>query len=498
MPVARGDAKLYHLSWRANGDSFDVALAVNRVLAAGGHAWRLAAASKQPSKQPEAGDYLVELTPSQRAAIAGLGLKSERLQTAIPHEARAITASVPLLFAGTASRFPYYAYYALCLLRLGIAYSPGDGAALSQGALDNANLLILPGGFSNWGIDHAESVHGADARVRDFLAHGGAAIGSCGGAYYLSMGRPGWTGTAQAKPLYTHEYLQSGVGVVTLEMRKGPLALGCPPTMEVPYYHGPIYDLVGPGIDVAATFRELALPGRLAIDNPLDRDKFERDMAGNAAILLATGNRGRAVLFSPHPEMGDLIRKYIALDGYVRRYLPIRGYGTMRDTLRHYRVCDSPSFRLVQNAIDELMSPKPEAKTSKPKAKTVPSSAQALVSAAGDNDNADVLALCRRQVDALPPFGAGEEGDLLRDVAARAAAGVDRVSMSVVRAMSRIGELPALRASWSHLAATMTERLDTSTERSPVQQLMELELSVGLVECWTRVADLDLALAGRA
>ena len=512
MPVARGDFQLYHLSWRANGDSFDVALAVNRVLAAGGHAWRLAEASNQPSKQPEAGDYLVELTPSQRAAISRLGLKSERLQAAIPHEAQALTAAVPLLFAGTASRFPYYAYYALCLLRLGVAYSPCDGATLSHGALDNANLLILPGGFSNWGIDHAESVQGADARVRDFLAHGGAAIGSCGGAYYLSMGRPDWTGTAQAKPLYTHEYLQSGVGVVTLEMRKGPLALGCPPTMEVPYYHGPIYDLVGPGIDVAATFRELALPGRLAIDNPLDRDKFERDMAGNAAILLATGNRGRAVLFSPHPEMGDLIRKYIALDGYVRRYLPIRGFGTMRDTLRHYRVCDSPSFRLVQNAIDELMSTKPEAETMKPEAetmkpeaetmkshsKTAPSSGRQLASAAGDSEDADILALCRRQLDALPPFGAGEEGDLLRDVAARAAAAIDRANASAVRAMSRISELPALRASWSHLATTMKDHLDTSTERSPAQQLMELELSIGLVECWTRVADWDLALAGRA
>jgi hypothetical protein len=488
MPAARGGAELYHLSWRANGDSFDVALAVNRVLAVGGRAWRLGAASNQL----DAGDYLVLLTPSQRAAISTLGVKSGPLHAAMPHEAQAIAAAVPLLFAGAASRFPYYAYYALCLLRLGVAYSPCDGTMLSQGALDHANLLILPGGFSNWGIDRAEGVHRADARVREFLAQGGAAIGSCGGAYYLSMGRPEWTGTAQAKPLYTHEYLQSGVGIVTLEMRKGPLALGCPPTMEVPYYHGPIYDLVGPGIEVAATFRELALPGRLAIDNPLDRDKFERDMAGNAAILLATGNRGRAVLFSPHPEMGDLIRKYIALDGYVRRYLPIRGFGTMRDTLRHYRVCDSPSFRLVQNAIDELMSMKPATKT------TAPSSAEALAFAIGNNDDADILTLCRRQMDMLPQFGAGEDGDLLRDVAVRAGARIDRISGRAARAMKRIGELPVLRASWSHLAATMKEHLDTATGRTPAQQLMELELSIALVECWTRVADLDLALAGGA
>jgi hypothetical protein len=30
------------------------------------------------------------------------------------------------------------------------------------------------------------------------------------------------------------------------------------------------------------------------------------------------------------------VRKYIALDGYVRHFLPIRGFDTMRDTLRHY------------------------------------------------------------------------------------------------------------------------------------------------------------------
>ena len=482
MPVARGDAKPYHLSWRANGDSFDVALAVNRVLAAGGHAWRLGAVSNQL----DAGDYLVELTASQRAAISGLGLKSASWEAAVPHEAQALNAAAPLLFAGTASRFPYYAYYALCLLRLGIVYTPCDGATLSHGALNDANLLILPGGFSNWGIDNAESVQGADARVRDFLAQGGAAIGSCGGASYLSMGRPGWTGTAQAKPLYTHEYLQSGVGVVTLEMRKGPLGLGCPPTMEVPYYHGPIYDLLGPGIDVAATFRELTLPGRFAIDNPLDRDTFQRDMAGKPAILLATGNRGRAVLFSPHPEMGDLIRKYIALDGYVRHYLPIRGVDTMRDTLRHYRICDAPSFRLVQNAIDELMTMAPSSKTT------------ATPSARGDGVDGDIIALCRREVDALPHFGAGDEGDLLRDVAARAGARIDPASERAAHAMKHVGELAALGASWNHVAATMEEHFDTTSERTPAQQLMELELSIALVECWTRAAELDLALAGHA
>jgi hypothetical protein len=488
MPDARGTAKPYHLGWRANGDSFDVALAVNRVLAAGGRAWRF----RSGQTHADAGDYLIELIPRQRAAIAELGLRSAPWEGKLPGDAQALNAAAPRLFAGTASRFPYYAYYALCLLRLGVVYTPCDGATLSNGALDDANLLILPGGFSTWGIDNAESVQGADARVRNFLSNGGTAIGSCGGAFYLSAGRPGWTGTAWAKPLYTHEYLQSGVGVITLQMREGPLALGCPPTMEMPYYHGPIYDALGPGIEVAATFSELSLPGRLAIDNPLDRDKFQRDMAGKPAILLATGNRGRAVLFSPHPEMGDLIRKYIALDGYVRHYLPIRGIGTMRDTLRHYRICDSPSFRLVQNAIDELMTMVPKAKTA------ATPSAMAIASTRGDGSDGDIIALSRREVDALPHFGAGDEGDLLRDVAARAGARIDPISERAVRAMTRVGELAALRASWNHMAATMEAYFDTASGRTPAQQLMELELSIALVECWTRVAELDLALAGHA
>jgi hypothetical protein len=489
MPVAGddrgGNGTPHRLSWRANGDSFDVALAVNRVLAAGGRAWRL----RMPSGGMDAGDYLLDLSASQYAAASRLGLRVAPWDAVLPNDAQALSAAKPLLFAGTASRFPYYAYYALCLLRLGIAYTPCDGETLSKGALDDANLLILPGGFSTWGIDSAEEVQGADARVRDFLAKGGAAIGSCGGAFYLSAGRPGWTGTASAKPLYTHEYLQSGVGVVTLEMRDTGIAFGCPPTMEVPYYHGPIYDLVGPGVEVAAVFRELSLPGRLAIDNPLDRESFQRDLAGKPAILLAEGSRGRAVLFSPHPEMGDLVRKYSALDGYVRHYLPIRGIGTMRDTLRHYRTSDSPSFRLVQNAVDELMSVRP----------VNTASAQATgASATRSGGDGDIVALCRREAAALPDFAAGDEGDLLRDVGARISARVEPLAARATRALARADPSGPLRASWHHLATTMDAHFGAAPVRTSSQRLMELELAVALVECWTRVIDLDWALKEQA
>jgi hypothetical protein len=200
------------------------------------------------------------------------------------------------------------------------------------------------------------------------------------------------------------------------------------------------------------------------------------------------------VLFSPHPEMGDLIRKYIALDGYVRHYLPIRGFATMRDTLRHYRIADSPSFRLVQNAIDALMS-------SSERSEVATGAAESATAYVGDGD-ADIVALCRDQVKALPLFPVGDEGDLLRDVAARVAARIDPAMQQLAPMLQQANHLQALLPSWRHLASTMAQHLAaagrSASPRLPAQALMELELSVALVECWTRAARFELALAGRA
>jgi hypothetical protein len=477
--AARSRPELVHLGWRANGDSFDVALAVNRLLARGARAWRLSA-SRPPA---DAGDYLLELAPSQQRALAGFGARGTPWSASLG-DAQLLQPPAVRLFAGKASKFPYFAYYALALLRLGIDYVPCDGATLASGTLDDANILVLPGGFATWGIDAAEDAPGADARVRAFLSTGGTAIGSCGGAYYLSAGRPAWTGTAAAKPLYTHEYLQSGVGVVTLALQPGPLAFGCPRTIEVPYYHGPIYDppeLLGAEIEVAATFESLSLPGRLGIDNPLDHDRFVRDMQGKPAILYAAGDRGRAVLFSPHPEMGDLIRKYIALDGYVRRYLPIRGYGTMRDTLRHYRVTDAPSFRLVLNAVHELMT---HARSSHPPE----------LGASGWSERS-LTEAARQALAALPPPGPGEEGALLAEITAWIAARIEPLAARSAEVTKHRARLGRLRPAYDHLLATTASQAGETRERTPAQALMELELEVSLLECWTRVAEIDLALA---
>jgi hypothetical protein len=248
----------------------------------------------------------------------------------------------------------------------------------------------------------------------------------------------------------------------------------------VPYYHGPIYDVLGPGIDVAATFHALCMPARLAIDNPLDRDRFLREMAGTPAILSVAGERGRAILFSPHPEMGDLVRKYIALDGYVRHYLPVRGFETMRDTLRHYRIADAPSFRLVHNAVHELM-----VHARAPQDSAAPT-------ARGANG---LPALCRRAWSALSDPGSGGEAELFRDIAAGIGARIEPVALRAAAVMEHAERLARLMPAYDQLATAIADHWSEEADRNPAQQLMELDLGVAFLECWTRVAEWDLALS---
>lgn len=459
------------ISWRVNTDSFDVALAVNRLLEAGEPVWWLTEAGDGA----EAGDYLVETTPNAASLLTAVDVVTRGFARVPPKGSVRLQAPRVALFTGAATGYPYYAYYSLCLLRLGLSYMPVDGKAIAAGALDGADVFIIPGGFATWGLDAAEDAPGADAAMRRFLERGGSAIGSCGGAFYLSAGRPGWTGTANAKPRFTHEYLKSGVGLVNVSLAPGRLSLGLPPTLEIPYYHGPLYDELGEGIEVLGRFRDLVMAGRIGIDNPLDDDKFTRTMAGQPAILKAEGPRGRAVLFSPHPEMGDLLRKYTALDGYARHYLPIRGLPVLRDTMRHYRTTDSPSFRLVLNAIHDLTAD------------------QAMVAPIAPTRQADgiaagtIAAKLLRRLDRLPAVDA-ELQELVADMVARLRA---RVEQAAPRA-----DACAKDAVWSHLAGAMDRNASTNAATPLAQDLMEIELAAGLMEVWARVNELEPAKAG--
>jgi hypothetical protein len=483
-----------HLSWRRNGDNFDVALAVNRLLAHNHPVWWCL----KPAGTVEAGDYLLEGPSGLAERLSALNVSAVRWSGRLPPGAQRLEPPRVSLLAGQASAYPYFAYYALCLTRLGLSYDPVGGAEIAQRRLHGANLFVLPGGFATWGLDVAEESPGADAVVRAFLERGGACIGSCGGAYYLSAGRQGWTGTAWARPRYTHEYLQSGTGIVSLRLADHVLAVGCPPTMEVPYYHGPIYDDAGPGVDVAGVFHDLCLPGRLAIDNPLEAHRFKRELAGRPAILRAQGRRGRAILFSPHPEMGDLVRKYVALDGYVRRYLPIRGRRTMEETLRAYRPLDSPSFHLILNAAHALMiRPVGRSGGGAQNPAGVDRHPVRWLSGLRSFQETTGKLLASSRVPSSTAYGA-----VVRSVATQLAARLAPAADDLARALRRLSETRSpetrrLLNAWSHLASQATHTLTQGSRSSrPVaERLLHAELAICLWDAWRRLIEGELAIA---
>jgi hypothetical protein len=266
--------------------------------------------------------------------------------------------------------------------------------------------------------------------------------------------------------------------------------------MEVPYFHGPIYDELGPGLEAAAAFHRLCLPGRLAIDNPLDARRFEREMAGRPAILLAQGPRGRAILFSPHPEMGDLVRKYVALDGYIRHYLPIRGRRTMEETLLAYRPLDSPAFRLVLNAVHAL-TPAParrRRRTPAPARREVQPATSVSSLPSFQDAAAELLASVR-----FPR--AGEYGSVVRSLAADLAGRLAPAADSLRKALRLLSRRPGPEArrilsAWNHLAWQAAEVLaQPGLSRRPMaERLMHVELALSLWEAWRRLAEAELCL----
>ena len=474
------------LSWRRNSDSYDVAMVASRLATGGVPVWWCTRAFDDV----DAGDYLIDASTYQSAAIGKLGLKvTAWLGDLLPDHAQRLSPAHVALLGGQVSAYPYFGFAALALARLGLPYRLVDGPSIALGALDQFNLLVLPGGFSTWGLDRGEASPGADAETRAFLERGGAAIGACGGANYLSMGRPGWTGTAATCPRFPHEYLYSGVGVVTIKIEDELLGIGLPPTIDLPYYHGPIYDEWGPGVRPLARFHQYGFPGRLFIDNPLERPFFEQEMRGRAAILAADGPRGRAILLSPHSEMGDLVRKYMSLDGYVRHYLPIRGKRVMDETLGFYRATDAPSFRLLLNAAHMLMS------------KPLPTPAPPRADRHGAKDVGQRTEDLHRDVkvalgDVGGQLGAIEYDDVVRGVIAdleRRAA----VIPALIGALRGITADHKIVDEWCNIATFALPELtgERTQDQKVPHRLMNVELVISLAETWKRLVEVEQALA---
>jgi hypothetical protein len=213
-------------------------------------------------------------------------------------------------------------------------------------------------------------------------------------------------------------------------------------------------------------------------------------MEGRIAVLQAEGPRGRAVLFSPHPEMGDLLVKYMALEGYMPRYLPIRGEQVMRETLDAYRPEESRSFLMILNAVEAMAS---GAREAVPDA-TPPE--RALSESASKKLRGLVDAWHERAGALIPTAsGIGElEQYLLRGFQARLPIASDALLALLPKLAASRHDGPRLAASFAALAEHAVAAWANPPERRPAELLLELELALLLIEAWRRQGELHLMI----
>jgi len=297
-----------------------------------------------------ANGFIVSASAGRAAVDVGLSPFAETSMDAT------MWASAPrvAIYAGEAIGYPYWGYYAHALFSIGLGFHAVTGAEVAAGCLGSYDLLVMPGGFATWGLDRAEGISGIDAAIGQFIQDGGAYMGSCGGAFYMSNGRPGWHGAVDAMPKFTQEYLKTGAGMLGISVDDPVMGRGLPEIVEVPYYHGPIYAAGERTAEALGQFRNYVCESRLFIENPLSPIMFEDEMRDTPAIFMSDFGKGKVLTFSPHPEMGEFVRKGIALQGYVRHFLPIRGFKVMDQTLQFFMKEDCAGFRLIYNAIGRL------------------------------------------------------------------------------------------------------------------------------------------------
>jgi len=165
----------------------------------------------------------------------------------------------------------------------------------------------------------------------------------------------------------------------------------------------------------------------------------------------------------------------------------------MEETLSFYRPFESPSFRLVLNAIHELTAgARHSGRTPVPnehlKEEHVASQTIAMEQA------------LERATDSLElPQGNGH-GDLVRGVAENLRR---RIAPAVARLRELFGQLALedeetqmILAGWLHLAKAAIQDLSTGREEGRLlpQRLMELELAISLCEAWGRLISAEIAL----
>jgi putative intracellular protease/amidase len=184
-----------------------------------------------------------------------------------------------------------------------------DENAIRAGALDQADVVIFPGGSAT-AAGNALREDGRE-RVRAFVENGGGYVGICAGAYLASTYHPWYLHLLDAT-VVDWEHWARGGGVVTVELTDAGQAMLAAPmrSQRIDYNQGPL--LARDGRSGLPAYEELAVFGSEVADNGAPSGV----MVGTTAIARGTYGKGRVMVFSPHPELtvgdGSWVEKAVA------------------------------------------------------------------------------------------------------------------------------------------------------------------------------------------
>ena len=184
-----------------------------------------------------------------------------------------------------------------------VVATPIDGAAVRDGALDKADVLVMPGGSS---VEEAKSLgpEGCE-KVKAFVKGGGRYVGTCAGCCLLMEPSKGHPNMLHMIPFKFGPSGGKADMMVAFNRRAGELAGMRKHATRIRYSEGPVplpsIPVKDADVEVVATYNS---------DINASGGKARSSMAGQAAAIAGTYGKGRLFVLAVHPE-------YDANDHYI-------------------------------------------------------------------------------------------------------------------------------------------------------------------------------------
>ena len=180
----------------------------------------------------------------------------------------------------------------------GVVATPVDGAMVRAGALDRADVLVMPGG---WSVEEARTL-GPDgcAKLKAFVKGGGGYVGTCAGCCLLMEPAKGHPDMLHMIP-YTFGPSGGHADIsIAFNKRAEELAGIKKGTHLIRYSGGPVLHPSNPvedaNVEVIATYNG---------DVNSEGGKARPSRAGKAAIVAGTYGKGKVFCIAVHPEADE-------------------------------------------------------------------------------------------------------------------------------------------------------------------------------------------------